>query len=70
VRALVYHGHEAVGTVDEAGDNVHRLSPGDRVLVSCISGCGSCQFCRSFGADVTVNDSREDPMAVIKDLTG
>ena len=39
-------GHEAVGTVDEAGDNVHRLAPGDRVLVSCISGCGSCRFCR------------------------
>src|ERR1700728_3393485 len=39
-------GHEAVGTVDEVGDNVHRLSPGDRVLVSCISACGTCQFCR------------------------
>jgi alcohol dehydrogenase len=39
-------GHEAVGTVDEVGDGVHRLSPGDRVLVSCISGCGTCQFCR------------------------
>jgi alcohol dehydrogenase len=39
-------GHEAVGTVDEAGANVHRLAPGDRVLVSCISACGTCQFCR------------------------
>ncbi|TVZ05306.1 alcohol dehydrogenase [Trebonia kvetii] len=39
-------GHEAVGTVDEVGDGVHRLSPGDRVLVSCISGCGTCRFCR------------------------
>jgi len=39
-------GHEAVGTVDEVGDNVHRLSPGDRVLVSCISACGTCRFCR------------------------
>jgi alcohol dehydrogenase len=39
-------GHEAIGTVDEVGDGVHRLSPGDRVLVSCISGCGSCRFCR------------------------
>ena len=39
-------GHEAVGTVWEVGDNVHRLSPGDRVLVSCISACGTCQFCR------------------------
>jgi alcohol dehydrogenase len=39
-------GHEAVGTVVEAGDNVHRLTPGDRVLVSCISACGTCRFCR------------------------
>src|ERR1700745_1524065 len=39
-------GHEAVGTVWEAGDGVRRFSPGDRVLVSCISACGSCQFCR------------------------
>jgi alcohol dehydrogenase len=39
-------GHEAVGTVDEVGDNVRRLTPGDRVLVSCISACGTCQFCR------------------------
>jgi len=39
-------GHEAVGTVDEVGENVHRLSPGDRVLVSCISACGTCRFCR------------------------
>src|SRR6201987_3532056 len=39
-------GHEAVGTIDQAGGGVHRLSPGDRVLVSCISGCGTCEFCR------------------------
>jgi alcohol dehydrogenase len=39
-------GHEAVGTVDEIGDNVRRLSLGDRVLVSCISACGTCRFCR------------------------
>jgi alcohol dehydrogenase len=39
-------GHEAVGTVDEVGDGVRTLSPGDRVLVSCISACGTCRFCR------------------------
>jgi alcohol dehydrogenase len=39
-------GHEAVGTVDEVGDGVRTLAPGDRVLVSCISACGSCRFCR------------------------
>jgi alcohol dehydrogenase len=39
-------GHEAVGTVDEIGDDVRRICAGDRVLVSCISGCGTCRFCR------------------------
>jgi alcohol dehydrogenase len=39
-------GHEAVGTVVEAGGGVRRLAPGDRVLVSCISACGTCRFCR------------------------
>ena len=39
-------GHEAVGTVEEVGEGVRRLCPGDRVLVSCISACGTCQFCR------------------------
>ncbi len=34
-------GHEAVGTVDEAGDGAHTVAPGDRVLVSCISACGT-----------------------------
>jgi alcohol dehydrogenase len=46
VRPGTILGHEAVGTVDEVGDNVRRLSPGDRVLVSCISACGTCRFCR------------------------
>ena len=39
-------GHEAVGTVVEVGEGVHTLAPGDRVLVSCISACGTCRFCR------------------------
>ncbi len=39
-------GHEAVGTVVETGDGVHTLACGDRVLVSCISACGGCRFCR------------------------
>ncbi len=39
-------GHEAVGTVEEVGPSVTTIKPGDRVLVSCISACGRCQFCR------------------------
>jgi alcohol dehydrogenase len=39
-------GHEAVGTVVEVGAGVKTVTPGDRVLVSCISSCGRCRFCR------------------------
>ncbi|MFF2779562.1 zinc-dependent alcohol dehydrogenase family protein [Streptomyces sp. NPDC058052] len=39
-------GHEAVGTVVETGGDVRTVRPGDRVLVSCISSCGRCAFCR------------------------
>lgn len=39
-------GHEAVGTVTEIGAGVKNVKVGDRVLVSCISACGVCRFCR------------------------
>ncbi|NLU75706.1 alcohol dehydrogenase catalytic domain-containing protein [Streptomyces sp. HNM0575] len=39
-------GHEAVGEVVEAGRDVRTVRPGDRVLVSCISACGRCRYCR------------------------
>jgi alcohol dehydrogenase len=39
-------GHEAVGTVVELGSAVTTVAEGDRVLVSCISSCGRCRFCR------------------------
>ena len=39
-------GHEAVGTVVETGSAVTTVVPGDQVLVSCISSCGRCRFCK------------------------
>jgi alcohol dehydrogenase len=39
-------GHEAVGTVVDAGSAVRTMGEGDRVLVSCISACGACRYCR------------------------
>ncbi|MFJ7960335.1 zinc-dependent alcohol dehydrogenase family protein [Streptomyces sp. NPDC096319] len=39
-------GHEAVGTVVETGGDVRSVRPGDRVLISCVSACGRCRFCR------------------------
>src|SRR5690348_1908788 len=39
-------GHEAVGTIVEVGSGVKGRKAGDRVLVSCISACGHCRYCR------------------------
>ena len=39
-------GHEAVGTVVEKGAGVTTIAVGDRVLVSCITSCGRCRFCK------------------------
>jgi alcohol dehydrogenase len=39
-------GHEAVGTVQEIGAGVSTVAVGDRVLLSCITSCGRCRFCK------------------------
>ncbi len=39
-------GHEAVGTIVAVGAGVKARKAGERVLVSCISACGRCRFCR------------------------
>jgi alcohol dehydrogenase len=39
-------GHEGVGIVEEVGDNVNRYKVGDPVLISCITSCGGCEYCK------------------------
>ncbi len=39
-------GHEAVGTVEEVGAGVTTVAVGDRVLLSCVSSCGRCRYCK------------------------
>ena len=39
-------GHEAVATVVAIGAAVTTIAVGDRVLVSCISSCGRCRYCK------------------------
>ncbi|KAE8765915.1 alcohol dehydrogenase catalytic domain-containing protein [Georgenia thermotolerans] len=38
-------GHEGVGVVEEVGASVSNVKPGDRVIATCVSGCGYCRFC-------------------------
>ena len=39
-------GHEGVGVIDEIGAGVTSFKVGDHVLISCITSCGLCEFCR------------------------
>jgi alcohol dehydrogenase len=39
-------GHEGVGVVAAIGAAVTAFKPGDHVLISCISSCGKCEYCR------------------------
>ena len=39
-------GHEGVGVVTEVGSAVTAVRPGDRVIISCITACGKCDYCR------------------------
>ncbi len=39
-------GHEGVGVLDEVGAAVTGFRAGDRVIISCISSCGKCDYCR------------------------
>ncbi|MEW2248895.1 zinc-dependent alcohol dehydrogenase family protein [Streptomyces sp. NPDC058733] len=46
VRPGTVLGHEAVGEVVDVGADVRTVRPGDRVLISCITACGRCAYCR------------------------
>lgn len=39
-------GHEGVGVIDSIGAGVATFKPGDPVLISCITACGRCEYCR------------------------
>ncbi|MEV7499620.1 zinc-dependent alcohol dehydrogenase family protein [Streptomyces sp. NPDC093018] len=46
VRPGTVLGHEAVGEIVETGSDVRTVRPGDRVLLSCVTSCGRCRYCR------------------------
>ncbi len=39
-------GHEGVGIIDEVGTAITSFKKGDHVLISCITSCGRCEYCK------------------------
>ncbi|HTA82436.1 MAG TPA: zinc-dependent alcohol dehydrogenase family protein [Bacteroidia bacterium] len=39
-------GHEGVGIVEEVGTAVSNFKKGDHVIISCITSCGKCEYCK------------------------
>jgi len=39
-------GHEGVGVIEEIGTGVSNFKKGDKVLISCITSCGKCDYCK------------------------
>ncbi|SDG40923.1 zinc-dependent alcohol dehydrogenase family protein [Mucilaginibacter sp. P25] len=39
-------GHEGVGVIEEVGTTVSNFKPGDHVIISCITSCGKCNYCK------------------------
>jgi alcohol dehydrogenase len=39
-------GHEGIGIVEEIGDAVSLFKRGDHVLISCVTSCGKCAYCK------------------------
>ncbi|MCO6506570.1 MAG: zinc-dependent alcohol dehydrogenase family protein [Snodgrassella sp.] len=39
-------GHEGIGIVEETGSGVKNFKKGDKVIISCVSRCGTCENCQ------------------------
>ena len=46
VKAGRIMGHEGVGIIEEAGSSVSNYKKGDHVIISCITSCGKCEYCK------------------------
>lgn len=39
-------GHEGIGIVEEIGSGVKNFKVGDKVIISCVTACGTCDYCK------------------------
>jgi alcohol dehydrogenase len=44
-------GHEGIGVIEEVGAEIKNFKAGDRVVIRCITCCGTCSFCKRNMAD-------------------
>lgn len=53
-------GHEAMGVIEEKGNNVKKLKEGDRVVIAFDIACGTCEHClkQQYSSCETTNDSK------------
>ena len=40
-------GHEGIGIVEEVGSGVKNFKVGDKVIISCVTACGTCDYCKT-----------------------
>jgi 2-desacetyl-2-hydroxyethyl bacteriochlorophyllide A dehydrogenase len=65
----IHLGHEAIGTVVEAGPEVHTATVGRRVLISGVVGCGVCAPCRAGQPNVCLA-GKQAAFGTLPDLPG
>lgn len=39
-------GHEGIGVIEKVGNSVNNFKKGDLVIISCITSCGTCEYCK------------------------
>lgn len=39
-------GHEGIGIVEEVGSAVNHFKVGDKVIISCVTACNTCYYCK------------------------